>query len=72
MKAKDKETRQNLPAEELRTELNTLREKQFKLRFKHRVTPLSNPQELKAIRRDIARINTWIRAKDLKGSGDVK
>jgi len=67
MKAKELEVKKNLPVAELRSELNVLREKQFKLRFKHRVTPLSNPLELRALRRDIARIQTWIRAKEPQG-----
>ncbi len=67
MKQKDIDVKKNLPADELRNELNGLREKQFKLGFKHRVTPLSNPLELRELRRDIARIKTWIRAKELQG-----
>ncbi len=67
MKIKEKEAKKNLPAAELRNELAHLREKQFKLGFKHRVTPLSNPLELREIRRDIARIKTWIRAKEIQG-----
>ena len=67
MKVKEKDEKKNLPIQELKNELGQLREKHFKLRFKHRVTPLSNPQELKTLRRDIARIKTWIRAKELQG-----
>ena len=67
MKIKEIEAKKSLPAAELRNELMRLREKQFKLGFKHRVTPLSNPLELRGIRRDIARIKTWIRAKELQG-----
>lgn len=63
MKRKEKETKKNLSAQELRAELAQLREKQFKLRFKHRVTPLTNPMELRSLRRNIARVETWIRAK---------
>jgi large subunit ribosomal protein L29 len=69
MKTKDKDSKKNLSIEELKAELTQLREKEFKLRFKHRVTPLSNPLELRAIGRDIARIHTWIRAKELQGEG---
>ena len=58
MKFKERDVKKNLPIGELRSELNGLREKQFKLRFKHRVTPLSNPLELRALRRDIARMRT--------------
>ena len=67
MKNKDKDVKRNLTVVELRSELTQLREKQFKLRFKHRVTPLDNPMELRGVRRDIARVQTWIRAKELQG-----
>ncbi|MFH2203639.1 MAG: 50S ribosomal protein L29 [Elusimicrobiota bacterium] len=67
MKAKEIDAKKGLPVEELRNELNQLREKQFKLRFKHRVTPLPNPQLLRSLRRDIARIRTWIREKEVQG-----
>ena len=67
MKIKEMEVKKNLPVPELQNELAQLREKQFKLGFKHRVTPLSNPLELREIRRDIARIKTWIRAKEIQG-----
>jgi large subunit ribosomal protein L29 len=69
MKTKDKDEKKNLSIDELKAEKAQLLEKEFKLRFKHRVTPLSNPLELRAIRRDIARINTWIRSKELQGEG---
>ncbi|MBI5243271.1 MAG: 50S ribosomal protein L29 [Elusimicrobia bacterium] len=63
MKIKDKEAKKNLSAEELRAELLRLKEKRFKLRIKHKVTPLTNPLELRSLRRDIARLKTWIREK---------
>lgn len=68
MKNKDKDAKKNLSATELRAELVQLRERQFKLRFKHRVTPLTNPMELRAVRKDIARVQTWIRQKDPQGN----
>lgn len=68
MKNKDKDAKKNLSATELRAELVQLREKQFKLRFKHRVTPLTNPMELRAVRKDIARVQTWIRQKAPQGN----
>lgn len=66
MKSKDKDVKKNLSAAELRAELKELREKRFRLGFKHKVTPLTNPLELRVVRRDIARLSTWIRAKDIK------
>ena len=64
MKAKEKEEKRSLSISELGAELRASREKQFKLRFKHRVTPLANPLELRNLRRHIARLETWIREKN--------
>jgi large subunit ribosomal protein L29 len=63
MKAKEREEKRNLSVSELEAELRGAREKQFKLRFKHKVTPLANPLELRNLRRHIARLQTWIREK---------
>lgn len=63
MKAKQREEKRSLSISELQAELRASREKQFKLRFKHRVTPLTNPLELRNLRRHIARLETWIREK---------
>jgi len=68
MKSKDKETQKALTVVELRSELAQLREKQFRLRFKHGATPLTNPMELRSVRKNIARVQTWIRAKELQGN----
>lgn len=65
MKRKDKETKSSLSLDELRAELAQLREKRFRLGFKHKVTPLNNALELRTMRRDIARIKTWIRKREL-------
>ena len=65
MKQKEKDKKKNLSVEELNAELKGLIEKQFRLSFKHRVTPLPNPLELRTVRRDIARLKNWIREKEL-------
>ena len=70
MKRKDKDVKRNLALNELRAELMQLREKQFRLGFKHHVTPLGNGLQLRILRRDIARIGTWVRQREL--AGDVK
>ncbi|PCI37008.1 MAG: 50S ribosomal protein L29 [Elusimicrobia bacterium] len=69
MKQKEKINNSKLSADGLRVELEKLEEKQFRLGFKHKVTPLSNPMELRQLRRDIARMKTWIRSNDLQASG---
>ena len=63
MKTKDKEVKKALSLKELQTELRQAQEKRFKLQFKHSVTPVSNPVELRTLRRQIARLKTWINEK---------
>jgi large subunit ribosomal protein L29 len=63
MKAKEKQDKKGLSPKELETELRQIQEKRFKLQFKHQVTPLQNPLELRAMRRQIARLKTWINEK---------
>ena len=64
MKQKEKDKKKNFSVDELRAELNGLLEKRFRLKFKHRVTPLPNPLELRTLRRDIARLKGWIHEKE--------
>ena len=63
MKANDKQAKKSLSVKELETELRTAQEKRFKMQFKHQVTPLANPVELRTLRRQIARLKTWINEK---------
>lgn len=63
MKAKEKERLKNLSVAELSSELRQAQEKHFKLRFRHRVTRLSNPLELRNLRRRVACLKTWIQMK---------
>ena len=63
MKARDKEAKKTLSVPELQTELRTAQEKRFKLQFKHQVAPLADPLELRTVRRQIARLKTWIHEK---------
>lgn len=46
----------NKTSVELDTELNELKAELFKLRFQHATNQLSNPMQLKRVRRDIARV----------------
>jgi len=64
MKAKDRESLRNHSADELRAELLQTREKLFRLQFKHGVSPVKNPLELRNLRRHAARLETWIREKE--------
>ena len=50
---------------ELVSKLEELKEKKFKLGFKHKTTMLDNPMEIRNIRKDIARIKTIMREKEI-------
>lgn len=52
---------------ELNTELKELKEELFKLRFQHATNQLDNPQQLKVVKRDIARVKTVLREMELHG-----
>jgi large subunit ribosomal protein L29 len=47
-----------LPTEELNAEITKVREKVFKMRFHGKGKDLENPGQYKALRKDIARMNT--------------
>lgn len=50
---------------ELEARLKELKEEQFKLRFQASMMQLENPSLVKKIRRDIARIKTVLREREL-------
>ena len=50
---------------EIRTRLRELREEQFKLRFQSSMMELENPGTLKRVRKDIARLETILREREL-------
>jgi len=50
-----------LTAEELADKLVELKQELFNLRFQHTVNQLQNTARLKAVRKDIARVKTFIR-----------
>ena len=65
---KVKEFRDNLnklSLEELKKEEASLKEELFKLRFKNATSPIENPIRLRYLKRDIARVKTAIRAKEI-------
>ena len=51
--------------EELKSKLNALKEDLYALRFKHATRQLTNPLVIVEIKRDIARVNTIIRQREL-------
>ncbi|MEQ8329632.1 MAG: 50S ribosomal protein L29 [Longimicrobiales bacterium] len=54
---------------EITARLSELKEEQFKLRFQSSVMELENPSLLKDIRRDIARLKTVQRERELAQNG---
>ncbi|MGH7607873.1 MAG: 50S ribosomal protein L29 [Gemmatimonadales bacterium] len=62
MPAKNRpEELRELKTEELAQKLAVLSEEQFRLEFRRATEALSNPLQLRTIRRDIARIQTILR-----------
>ena len=49
---------QDMKQPELDKKLSDLKEELFNLRFQHAINQLENPQRLKAVKRDIARVKT--------------
>ncbi|MCL2675489.1 MAG: 50S ribosomal protein L29 [Firmicutes bacterium] len=54
-----------LKSDELGVKLNELRQELFNLRFSHATGQLSNPMEMVKCKRDIARVKTIIREREL-------
>ena len=54
-----------LTAEELNTKLNDLKAELFNLRFQLASNQLENPMRISAVKKDIARVKTVIRANEL-------
>ena len=55
-------------AEELQNELNVTQEQYGKMKFEHAIRGLENPLTLREVRRDIARLKTEVRRREL---GDI-
>ena len=61
---KTKEIRE-LTVEELNTKLKDLKEELFNLRFRHAIGQLENPASLNNCKKDIAKVKTILREKEL-------
>ena len=55
-----------LSVAELNQKLSDLKAELFNLRFQHAINQLDNPLRLQLVRKDIARVKTVIREKELK------
>lgn len=51
---------------ELENELSNLKAELFKLRFQSATNQLDNPLQIKSVRKDIARVKTILRERELK------
>ena len=61
-----------LSVAELQERLDAERIQLTKLRINHVVSPLENPNVLRETRRNVARINTEIRRRELSSNGSVE
>ena len=55
-----------LSVAELNQKLSDLKAELFNLRFQHAINQLDNPLRLNVVRKDIAKVKTIIREKELK------
>ena len=53
---------------ELNDMLKDLKEDLFKLRFRHAVNQLENPMRLNAVKKDIAKVKTVLREREIQDS----
>ncbi len=56
----------NMTDTELESKLKDLKSELFNLRFRHASGQLENPLSIRNCKRDIARVNTELRARELK------
>ena len=57
-----------LSAQELEDKVKNLKQELFNLRFRHAVNELENPNVINSTKKDIARIKTEIRAREIKAN----
>lgn len=54
----------DMTVNELQEKLSDLKQELFNLRFQHAVNQLDNPMRMKTVKRDIARVKTFIRKQE--------
>jgi large subunit ribosomal protein L29 len=57
---------QDMTADELAVKLNDLKSELFNLRFQLATGQLDNPMKIKNVKKDIARVKTVLRERDIK------
>ena len=61
----------DLSVAELNEKLADLKDELYKLRFQHAINQLDNPMRITAVKKDIARVKTIIREKELNDSANA-
>ncbi len=61
-----------LDQDALLNEVNELGEELKKMQFDHAVRGIQNPLQLRGMRREIAKVNTEIRARELAAMSDIQ
>lgn len=54
----------DMTVDELNSKLAELKQELFNLRFQHAVNQLENPKRLQAVKKEIARVKTFIRKQE--------
>ncbi len=67
-----KEKIHELRDDELQEKLASLKTELFNLRFSHATGQLGNPMQIQNVRREIARVKTVIREREIRASKEVK
>jgi large subunit ribosomal protein L29 len=60
-----------LTTEELESKLKDLKAELFNLRFQLAINQLDNPMRISAVKKDIARVKTILRANEIKDSANA-
>ncbi len=68
---KIQEIREKTPAE-LNVQLDKLKDELFHLRFQHAINQLENPERISTVKRDIARVKTVMRERELKAEREAR
>ncbi len=66
MTSKAKDLR-NLTTEEINNKIKTNKEELFNLRFKQATGNLENPARMKALRKEVARLKTILKEREIEG-----
>ena len=66
MKAKEIKEIRGLSVEDLNKKLNDLKKDLFMLRMQHATNQLDNPLQIAAVKKEIARVKTILREKELR------